>query len=134
VFRRRRGRAVSEETASAYVAFRAALAAVEDATASLASAAPAGRGAGQPLAEAVMGFESGLGEARDRMPGWRAPALAAEWDGCRQALEEAGRRAERLRLAPAPEGYEQLYGALGDLLGPLEAFVGARERFRELGV
>jgi hypothetical protein len=134
MFRSRRGRAVSEETASAYVAFQAALASVENAKATLASAAPAGRGAGRPLAEAVMGFESGLRQARDAMPRWRSPEVAAEWDRCQRALDEAGMRAERLRWGAAPDGYEQLYGALGDVLEPLEAFGGARERFRELGV
>lgn len=134
MFRRRRGREVSEETASAYGAFRAVLASVEDAKAALASAAPTGRRPGLPLAEAIMGFESGLREARGRMAGWRGRSVVAEWDRCRWALEEAGRRAERLRLGAAPDGYEQLYGALGDLIEPLDAFALARERFRELGV
>jgi hypothetical protein len=120
--------------AAALPAFRAALASVEDARAALAAAAPAGRGAGLPLAEAIMGFEAGLLAARERMAGWRVPAVSSEWDGCRRALEEAGRRAERLRLGTEPDGYEQLYGALGDLLEPLDAFARARDRFQELGV
>jgi hypothetical protein len=133
MFRRRRPE-VSPEMASAFRAFRASLASVEDAKAALAAAAPAGRGAGLPLAEAIMGFEAGLRAARERMSGWRVLAVSSEWDGCRRALEEAGRRAERLRLGAEPGGYEQLYGALGDLIAPLDAFARARERFRELGV
>lgn len=134
MFRRRRSRQGSEELASAYEAFRSALASVEVAKAALAAAAPGGRGAGVPLAEAIMGFEAGLLAARERMAGWRKQSVSSEWDECRLALEEAGRRAERLRLGAEPGGYEQLYGALGDLLEPLEAFARARDRFQELGV
>jgi hypothetical protein len=133
MFRRRRGE-VSPELASAYQAFKAALAWVEDAKAALAAAAPGGRGAGLPLAEALMRFEAGLAAAREGMGGWRERSVSSEWDGCRGALEEAGRRAERLRLGVEPGGYEQLYGALGDLLEPLDAFARASRRFQELGV
>jgi hypothetical protein len=68
------------------------------------------------------------------MGGWRDQSVSSEWDACGRALEEAGRRAERLRLGAEPGGYEQLYGALSDLLEPLEAFARARQRFQELGV
>jgi hypothetical protein len=133
MFRRRRDGALGE-TVSAFAAFRAALASVEEAKAALASAAPTGRRAGRPLAEAIMGFESGLRQAREQMPGWREPSVFGEWGECLSALEEAGRRAERLRLGATPDGYEKLYGALGELLEPLEAFAKARGRFRQLGV
>src|SRR5436309_2337850 len=108
-------------------------AAVEEAEQSLASAAPGGRSAGVPLAEALAGFERCLREASASMASWRRPELEASWNACRQGLDEADRRAERFRLGEAPGGYEELYGELGDLIDPLDAFASAVERFRELG-
>ena len=100
----------------------------------LAAAAPGGRSTGLALAEALAGFEEGLGEARSAMAGWRLPEVEEEWSGCSAAVHEALRRAERLRLGNVPEGYEQLYGVLGDLMDPLEAFAAALRRFRALGL
>jgi hypothetical protein len=131
---RRRRSEVSPEVTSAFRVFLEVLATVEGAKATLASAAPGGRAAGIALAEALMGFQSGLDVARDRMAGWQDQSVTSEWDACRGALEEAERRAERLRLGAEPEGYEQLYRALGDILEPLDAFGRAYERFQELGV
>lgn len=102
--------------------------AVEEAKSWLASAAPAGRAAGRPLAEAVAGFEDGLRRAADLMAPWRVSATEVEWVRCSSALEESARRAERLRLEAYPDGYEQLYGMLGDVMEPLDAFVVARDR------
>jgi hypothetical protein len=116
------------------MAFREVLAAVEEAKSSLVAAAPVGRGAGIPLADALLGFESALHLAAERMPGWRVPSVGPEWEASRAALDEAARRAQDFRLRPAPPAYEQLYGALADLLDPLDAFARARQRFRELGL
>ena len=88
---------------------------------------------GTPLAEALAGFEEGLREAEGEMPQWRVLEVEDAWLLCLEALEESGRRAARLRLGDVPDGYEQLYGSLGDLMEPLEAFARALARFRELG-
>ena len=95
---------------------------LEEAKASLLSAAPSRRGPGLPLAQALAGFEDGLRGARERMPGWRSPRTEEAWQACHQALELAARRAEHLRLEASPDGYEELYSALGDILDPLDAF------------
>jgi hypothetical protein len=107
---------------------------VDEAKGTLASAAPGGRSAGVLLAEALAGFEQGLREAYASAPSWRLPEVMEAWNVCRASLEEAGRRAERFRLGDPPESYGQLYGELGDLMEPLDAFADAFERFRELGV
>jgi hypothetical protein len=83
--------------------------------------------------EALVGFEEGLREAASAMTGWRVPEVDQEWMACSAAVAEAAGRAERLRLAGAPEGYEHLHGILGDLMDPLGAFAGALRRFRSLG-
>ncbi|HEX9411337.1 MAG TPA: hypothetical protein VF986_06565 [Actinomycetota bacterium] len=118
----------------AFVRFRQTVAAVEAAKDSLAAAAPRGRSAGVPLAEALAGFEQGLRDASASMNEWRRADVEEAWISCRRALEEAGRRSDRLRVGDAPQGYEALYGELGDLMEPLDAFAAALERFRELGV
>jgi hypothetical protein len=108
---------------------------VEEAKGSLAAAAPSGRAAGVPLAEAIAAFEEGLSSASKTMPQWREGGLEEAWTACQAGLAEAGRRAEELRVEAAPGGYEALYGTLGDIMDPLdEVFSSALRRFGELGV
>jgi len=133
VFRRRRTGA-TPEVADAFTGFIRAVDRIERAKASLLAAVPGGRGGGLAPAEALAGFEAGLLAAREEMDGWRVTDLEIDWERCSEGLEEASRRAEQLRLQASPEGYEQLYGKLADLLDPLEAFVLALERFDELGL
>ncbi len=109
--------------------FRSTVALVERAKTEVVAAAPTGRGPGRPVAEALAAFEAFLAEARSTMPAWRSRPFDADWTACSRALDEAGRRAELLRLEGSPVGYEELYGVLGDLLEPLEAFGVARDRF-----
>lgn len=109
--------------------FRSTVTLVERAKTELAAVAPTGRGPGRQVAEALAAFEACLAEARASMTAWRSRLIDADWRACSRALEEAGRRAELLRLEGSPAGYEELYGVLGDLLEPLEAFVAARDRF-----
>jgi hypothetical protein len=133
MFRRRRSTAVSPELRDAFASLRRTVGAVEEAKRRLASAAPGGRMPGTPLAEALAGFEEGLRGATGHMPQWRVPEVEEVWLLCVEALEESDRRAARLRLGDVPDGYEQLYGSLSDLMEPLEAFARALGRFRELG-
>jgi hypothetical protein len=86
-----------------------------------------------PLAEALAAFEGGLREAEEALPGWRNSEVEEGWQLCASALREASRRAEALRLGNPPNGYEQLYATLGDLMEPLDAFAVAMERFQALG-
>jgi len=125
---------VRPELRSAFESFRRVLAVVEGAKGSLAAAAPGGRSAGVPLADALAAFEQGLHDASTAMSSWHQPEMEEAWSSCREGLEESRRGAERLRLGNAPEGYEQLYGQLADLMEPLDAFAQALERFHELGL
>lgn len=100
----------------------------------LVAAVPSPRGVpGRPLAEALLGFEASLREARRRMGGWRRPEHEEVWRACRDAIVEALRRAERLRLAAPAVDYEGVVGALSDLLAPLEAFGDAEARIAGRG-
>ncbi len=85
------------------------------------------------LAEALWGFEKGIGEARDQMAGWRTADTEEVWRSCLSALDQSARSAEELRLGAPPEGYEELYARLAELMEPLEAFGNAARRFRRLG-
>jgi hypothetical protein len=135
VFRRRKRGPVAPEVAGAFRGFGATVERVEAAKASLVAAVPTSRSAGAPLAEALAGFELGLQDARAAMPAWRAQPVEEQWRACQEAVERAAGGAERLRLEATPEGYERLYGELGDLLDALDqAFTAALERFRDLGV
>jgi hypothetical protein len=133
VFRKRRAPIVGPEVREAFEAFRRTVDLIEDAKRRLAAAAPGGRSAGIPLAEALAGFEEGLREASSAMADWQVAEVAEVWSVCSAGVAESARRADRLRLGPAPDGYEQLYGALADLMDPLQAFVAALRRFRSIG-
>jgi hypothetical protein len=135
MFRRRRTRpSIAPDLVEAFARFRRTLRAVEEAKAVLASAAPGGRSVGIGLAEALAGFDQGLREADRHLPSWRRPEVGPEWVSCREALAEARRRADAVRMGQPPEGYEQLYGVLADIMEPLVAFAPTLERFRELGL
>jgi hypothetical protein len=139
VFRRRRaarGAAPSavgqdEGVPAAVPAFWRCLEHVEASKAALAAAAPGRRSEGVALAEALAAFETGLREAERLMPGWRMSWTEESWQMCRSALQESLASAEALRLGTPPEGYEQLYATLGDLMEPLDAFALALERLRD---
>ena len=106
---------------------------VEAAKAAMTSTVPSTRLPGTPLAEAVAEFEEHLGRAEDLMPAWRHPEVGDEWLACQAGIEESLERARRLREDP-PElgGFEGLIWVVDQVLGPLEAFEAAAERFRTL--
>ncbi len=126
-------RQASQQVEESFTQFRRCLGIVEEAKASLAAAAPAGRAQGVPLADALVGFEAALREAHQAMPDWRTAEVEEAWQRCATGMDEASGRAEALRLGEAPSGYEQLYTVLADLMEPLEAFAVALDRFRRLG-
>ncbi len=122
-----------ERTRRAFAAFGRVVASVERSKEALVAAAPGRRGPGMQLAEALWGFETGIEEARDRMAGWRTAETEEVWRSCLSALDQSARSAEELRLGAPPDGYEELYARLAELMEPLEAFGKAARRFRELG-
>jgi hypothetical protein len=133
MFRRSRKPAVSPDLARAIGGVRLTAGRVEEARSALLLAVPSGRAPRLPLAEALAAFEAGLRDARDGLDAWRGPQMEAEWRECDLAIAESLRRAERLRLAGAPDGYEQLAPILDDLLEPLSALGRADLRVRALG-
>lgn len=123
----------SSEMRRAFSAFREVVRTVEGAKDALVAAVPGGRGAGVPVAEALWAFEAGIEDARRIMERWRTAETEDMWRTCLSGLEQSLRSAEDLRLGEPPEGYEELYARLADLMAPLEVFVEAARGFRELG-
>jgi hypothetical protein len=111
-------------------AFQEVVEVVEHGKAALVSAVPTARAEGTALAEALHTFEVALRRGREKMPAWRRPETEESWLACSAALDEAGRRAERLRLEAPSLDYEGLVMTLGDLIAPLEAFGDAARRLR----
>jgi hypothetical protein len=109
------------------------LARVETAKEDLVAAVPSPRGVPvRPVADALAAFESGLTEASEDLEQWSSPD-AEQRTTCRAAIEEALRRAERLRLEAPPLDYEALVAVLGDLMAPLEVFEQVESRLRRRG-
>ena len=130
MFRRKR---LSPDLDAALVDLRAVVEHVEAAKLAMTGTVPSTRSAGTPLAEGILELEKRLAAAQESMPTWRRPELDDEWLACDEGIREALERARRLREDP-PElgGFEGLIWAVDQLLGPLEAFEAAAERFRTL--
>ncbi len=97
--------------------FDRALHRVETAKRELLIAVPSPRGVpGRPIAEALIAFEERLREAGEILP-----AAHPARDNFRDAIAEALRRAERVRLDAPALDYEGLVTVLADLIEPLDA-------------
>jgi hypothetical protein len=113
-------------------AFQDTVLAVERAKDALLAAVPSPRGKQRrTVAEAVLEFEAEIREAATMMDRWHLAEIESEWRACAEGIDEALRRAERLRLEAPPLDYEGLVAALGELIVPLEAFADAQYRLEE---
>ena len=107
--------------------FDSALALVERAKHQLVAATPSPRGIqAVSIADALVAFEELLRAAGGELELWAGPEDASRV--CREALDEALRRAESLRLEAPPLDYEALVATLADLIEPLDAFHDADRR------
>ena len=102
------------------VAVLRAIEEVERAKAALVSAAPSGRSAGAPLAEALAGFDAHLRDARDLIAQVEADWDDADRSACVGAIDASLAVTQWLRLEGDPGGYEGLYPILADAMRPLE--------------
>jgi hypothetical protein len=104
----------------------AVVAAVEEAKRELLTAVPSPRGVPiRQIADALLAYEQRLGEALELTSAWVPGAGGV----LASAIEEALRRAERLRVGAPPLDYEALVAVIADLMEPLDAF--AEERVGE---
>src|SRR5713226_8485258 len=119
VLRRKR---LPDDLAESAAGFTATLRLVEAAKEAIAMALPTSRAPGRPLGEGLFEFEEDLRETEGLLDGWWHPAVAAEWDRCRDGIREALRRAEELRLAAPELSFDQMAFTIQDLIAPLEPF------------
>jgi hypothetical protein len=132
MFRRKRLPAALHEP---YEAFERVLAEVEPAKHALTEVMPTTRLPGRPLPDALSEFDDRLARARAAMPSWRRPETEDVWVACDDGLGESLARSARMREdAPDLGGFEGLIWAVETLLGPLDPFQAAAERFRTLRV
>jgi hypothetical protein len=131
VFSRKR---LPANLAEAFEHFSRALEFVESAKAAAVGAVPMARDSGNPLAEALFEFDEQLDRADAAMASWRRPDLEESWDECRQGISEAQSRSAALKENAPELGFEDLLGAIAELILPLEPFEAAEERFLELKV
>ena len=117
----RRRKRDGEEVGPLRRAFDETVALVEEAKSSLVAVVPAGRAPGAPLADSLVAFEEGLNAARESLGSWPAGSKDVH-DRCAAAIDEALRRAEKLRVEAPQLDYESLVMTLGALLAPLETF------------
>jgi hypothetical protein len=97
------------------------------------STVPTTRLPGTPLPDALLELEERLRRAKELMPAWRHSEVEEVWRGCAEAIDESIRRSTKLREdAPELGGFEGLIWAVDQVLGPLEAFEAAADRFRTL--
>jgi hypothetical protein len=129
VLRRKR---LPADLAGAGSAFSATLRLVEAAKEAIALAMPTSRAPGRPLGEALFAFEENLRDAEPVMDAWWHPAVASEWDRCRDGLQESLRLAEELRLEAPELSFDQMAFTIQDLMAPLEPFEDAALRFHGL--
>jgi hypothetical protein len=130
---RLRRKRLPPELEAAFAAFCRVLDQIEPAKAALTDVMPTTRLQGRPFPDALMDFEEGVARAQALMPAWRTDAVEPAWVACDHGIDEALGRARRLREeAPELGGFEGLIWAVEQLLGPLEVFGSAAERFHEL--
>lgn len=116
-----------------HAAFTAVLDEIEPAKGGLTDVLPGTRLPGRPLGDAVGEYRARLTRAGLLMAGWRCAEVEPEWRACTRGLGEALDRADRLLAMPDdPGGFEGLLGTIEQLLDPLDPFVTAAQRFRDL--
>jgi len=127
MFKRKKTDALPDEIRRAFM--RSAVL-VEETQRALIAAIPTSRDPGIPLHEAIDAFTRALEIARGSVAAWRDERLAHEWTKCSQALDEARRLSEGLRLAAGGLTFEQLNARVGDVLYPLETFADVEAEIR----
>lgn len=125
---RRRDPAV-EAAWAGFVRFARAL---DEGSRALLAAIPSARRPGTPLDASVEGFLAGTAAAREELPGWALPAMAAEQAASAAALAAADRRARELPEATKGLEFEHRTEAIGEVLDELAPVQEAERALRAL--
>jgi hypothetical protein len=123
------------ELEPAFQAFRVQAERVEQARSALLSCLPVGRVDPVPVPVGLDLLRDELAVVGDELDSWRHEAIADHWTACSNAIQEA--------LAALPHAYhvaasstelEELLGAVGDVIEPLDAWHDAERAWLALRV
>ena len=129
---RRRRREADPRVEAAWQSFLRFAKALDEGSRALLAAVPSARRPGVPLEASVEGFLAGTAAARQELPGWALPALAAEQDASAAALAAAERRARALAEVTSDLEFEHRTEAIGEVLDELAPVQEAEQALRAL--
>lgn len=116
-----------------WAAFQSQVTRVEAARRALLGCLPVGRVDPAPVSVGLDLLGDELAEVRRQMEGWRTPEVDEAWQACRAAIDEATAALPAAHAVAAGSGeLEELLGAVGDVVEPLEAWAAAERRWRAL--
>ena len=127
-----RRRAPDPRVEAAWQSFLRFAKALDEGSRALLAAVPSARRPGVPLEASVQGFLAGTAAAREELPGWALPALAAAHEASAAALDAAERRAIRLPEVTAGMEFEHRTEAIGEVLDELAPIQEAEQALRAL--
>lgn len=120
-----------EDRVAAWQAFLDCAAVIEGGRRTLLGTLPVGRVEHTPIGLGVDAMAAALVDARTWMARWRVPELVEDWETCASVLDEAEQGLPTVRAVAASTGeLEELQGAVGDVIEPLDAFADAERAWR----
>ncbi|MBY5161812.1 hypothetical protein [Salsipaludibacter albus] len=97
----------------------------------LLSTLPTGRVEPAPIGVGLDAIAGAIDDARAWMPAWEVEPLAADWQDCATALDEAWTSIDEVRTVAAETSeLEELLEAVQDVVAPLDAFADAERTWR----
>lgn len=92
---------------------------------------PTGRVEPAPIGVGTDAVRRSIADARSWMPRWRIDELAAEWQDCLAALDEAEGGCDQIdEVAASTDELEDLLTAVQDVIEPLDVFADAERAWR----
>lgn len=130
-----RGKTLPARLVPAHAAFEQQATRVESARRALLSCLPVGRVNPAPVPVGLDLLRDELHAVRAQLTRWRVPQMSGEWEGCRAAIEESlEAMLTAHRVAQSSTELEELLGAVGDVIEPLDAWADAERAWRGLRV
>jgi hypothetical protein len=127
-----RRRTPDPEVEAAWQSFLRFAKALDEGSRALLATVPSARRQGAPLQASVEGFLAGTAAAREELPGWALPALAAEHAASAAALDAADLRARELPAVTRELEFEHRTEAIGEVLDELAPVQEAEQALRAL--
>jgi hypothetical protein len=128
----RRRREPDPRVEAAWQSFLRFARALDEGSRALLAAVPSARRQGTPLDASIEGFLAGTAAAREELPGWALPDLAAEQTASLAALAAAERRARQLPETTRELEFEHRTEAIGEVLDELAPVQEAEQALRAL--